>query len=183
MAITEEPWSSSAPAAAGRLLVKVDPPLLEAVANRDLESASAISAYKLPPYVVSDMGHGVWKRRRRQIEADPEDAVWVTRLIVKTETGEVVGGAGFHGKPDDVGMIEFGYGIDPAHRRQGHARAALTILLEVASKDPRVKVVRATISPDNIPSRSLIDQYGFVEVGEQIDEEDGLEVILEKAAR
>jgi RimJ/RimL family protein N-acetyltransferase len=50
-------------------------------------------------------------------------------------------------------------------------------------KDPRVKVVRATVSPDNIPSRSLIAQYDFVEVGEQIDEEDGLEVILEKAAR
>jgi len=95
----------------------------------------------------------------------------------------VVGRAGFHGKPNEVGMVEFGYEIDPAHRRQGHARASLTILLEVAAEDPRVKVVRATISPDNIPSRSLVDQYDFVEVGEQMDEEDGLEVILEKAAR
>lgn len=183
MTITEEPWASPAPDAAGHLLVRLDAPLLNALANGDLEAVSALSPYKVTPYLVIERSRNLWKRRCRQIQADPEEAIWVTRLLIKTETGEVIGGAGFHAKPDDAGMVEFGYAIDPPHRRQGHARAALTILLEVAAKDPRVKVVRATVSPDNIPSRSLIDQYDFVEVGEQIDEEDGLEVILEKAAR
>ncbi|WP_404650113.1 GNAT family N-acetyltransferase [Rhodococcus sp. 27YEA6] len=72
--------------------------------------------------------------------------------------------------------------MDPAFRRQGYARAALEILLDVASRESEVHTVRATISPDNIASRNLISQYRFNEVGEQWDEEDGLETIFEVSA-
>lgn len=183
MTITAEPWRSSAPDAAGRFLVMVDPPLLEALADQQLDVANSLCPYNIPPYLVGDKYRGTWDRRRKQIKVDAEDAIWVTRLVVDEQTGNVLGAAGFHGKPNEVGMIEFGYGIDPPKRRQGHARAALTILMEVAMKDPRVNVLRATISPENIPSRSLVDQYDFVEVGEQMDEIDGLEIILEKPAK
>ena len=44
---------------------------------------------------------------------------------------------------------------------------------------PSVRILRATVSPDNAPSLALIAQYPFVEVGEQWDEEDGLETIYE----
>jgi [ribosomal protein S5]-alanine N-acetyltransferase len=43
-------------------------------------------------------------------------------------------------------------------------------------------VVRATISPGNTASRRLVEQYGFVEVGEQLDDEDGLEIVYEVPA-
>ncbi len=79
-------------------------------------------------------------------------------------------------------MVEIGYRIDPAFRRLGYARTALEILLDVASRQSEVHIVRATISPDNIASRNLISQYGFNEVGEQWDEEDGLETIYEVSA-
>lgn len=181
MATTAEPWGSSTPDAAGRLLVQLGLPLLDALGSGDLESACSLSAEKLTPYIASDTCRGVWNRRSAQIQVEPRDAVWVTRLVVDSETRAVLGRAGFHGRPNEAGMVEVGYSIDPACRRQGHARAALTILLEVAAKDPVVKVVRASVRPDNVPSRSLLDQYGFREVGEQWDEEDGLEVILEKS--
>jgi L-amino acid N-acyltransferase YncA len=42
-----------------------------------------------------------------------------------------------------------------------------------------VRTVRVTISPDNVPSYRLASQYGFAEVGEQWDDEDGLEIIYE----
>lgn len=51
--------------------------------------------------------------------------------------------------------------------------------LDRARKRPEVAVVRATVRPDNIPSRRLLYQYGFQSVGEQWDDEDGLETILE----
>lgn len=76
-------------------------------------------------------------------------------------------------------MVEVGYAIDPAHRRQGYARAALRELLDRAARDPAVRTVRATVGPDNLASRNLIVQYGFIEVGEQWDDEDGLEIIYE----
>ena len=40
-------------------------------------------------------------------------------------------------------------------------------------------MLRATISPDNAASLGLIAQFRFVEVGEQWDDEDGLETIYE----
>jgi len=91
----------------------------------------------------------------------------------------VVGFAGYHGPPDSAGMVEVGYAVDPIYRRQGYARAALVVLLDRAEREPSVRTVRATIRPDNRASRLLVLQYGFVEVGEQWDDEDGLETIFE----
>jgi hypothetical protein len=42
--------------------------------------------------------------------------------------------------------------------------------------------VRVTIAPENTASRDLAVQYGFTAVGEQWDDEDGLEIIYEVAA-
>jgi RimJ/RimL family protein N-acetyltransferase len=80
-------------------------------------------------------------------------------------------------------MVEIGYAIDPAYRRRGYARAALEVLLQRAGGDQQVHTVRVTISPDNVASHRLTSQYGFIEVGEQWDDEDGLEIIYEVDAR
>jgi hypothetical protein len=42
--------------------------------------------------------------------------------------------------------------------------------------------VRASVRPDNVASLTLIGRYGFVRVGEQWDDEDGLELVLEVPA-
>ena len=85
------------------------------------------------------------------------------------------------GRSDLSARIEHTASIpyDPALRRRGYARQALETLLDVARSHPDVRTVRATISPDNVASRALIDGYGFVERGEQWDDEDGLEIIYE----
>ena len=66
-----------------------------------------------------------------------------------------VGAAGFHGSPDADGMVEVGYSVDPDFRRRGYARAAMQVLLDRAVAHPDVRVLRATISPDNEPSLNL----------------------------
>jgi RimJ/RimL family protein N-acetyltransferase len=76
-------------------------------------------------------------------------------------------------------MVEIGYSVDPAHRRQGYARAILAALMRRAAADARVRTLRVTISPDNAASLATIAGFGFTEVGEQWDEEDGLETIFE----
>lgn len=160
-------------------LVPLSGDALRALANGDLDLAGSLTSVVLTPYLVSPECRSVWKRRSEQIEAAPADAEWITRLIVDPAAELAVGRAGYHGPPDAAGMIEVGYSVDPDHRRKGYARAALVILLDTARALPTVRTVRATITPDNAPSRSLVDQYGFIEVGEQWDEEDGLELVLE----
>ncbi|KAM3446394.1 hypothetical protein MY3296_009703 [Beauveria thailandica] len=188
MIVSNETWTSTAPEAAHRQLVQLAPAVLNALADNDLQSAIDLSGNpNMTPYLVSAECLWVWKRRAAQIRTDPDDAVWVTRLLVvdaQTDGGGgviVVGRAGFHGPPDQRGMVEVGYSIDPAWRRRGHARAALRIMLDVAAGDARVRVVRASISPGNAASKDLVKRYGFEEVGEQWDEEDGLEKIWEVA--
>jgi ribosomal-protein-alanine N-acetyltransferase len=136
----------------------------------------------LTPYLLGEECQGLWRYRSKQIAENPLDSAWITRIAVDARTSTPVGLAGFHGRPDARGMVEVGYRIDPAFRRQGYARAALEILLDVASRESEVHIVRATISPDNAASRNLISQYNFCEVGEQWDEEDGLETIFEVSA-
>jgi ribosomal-protein-alanine N-acetyltransferase len=78
--------------------------------------------------------------------------------------------------------VEVGYTVDPGHRRRGYATAILTALLERAAAEPAVRVVRASISPDNVASLATIAKFGFTRVGEQWDEEDGLELLFERPA-
>ncbi|MEP7765592.1 GNAT family N-acetyltransferase [Sanguibacter sp. 25GB23B1] len=163
-------------------LVELPIDAIHALAAGDLTVANRLSPVPLTPYFVGPDWVGVWAMRSSQVRADPASAGWITRVVVDMETGTAVGRAGFHGPPDPHGMVEVGYAVDPAHRRHGYARAALEALLGRAAHEPAVRTVRATIKPDNAPSRALVAQYGFVEVGEQWDDEDGLETIFEVAA-
>ena len=160
-------------------IVHLSPEALAALAAGDLDSVSASTGLELTPYTVSDERIGVWRRRARQVVDTPEDLPWVTGILVDDDLGAVVGGAGFHAAPDAEGMVEVGYGVDPAFRRRGYARAALLHMVDRARAHPDVRVLRATVSPDNTASLGLIAQLPFVEVGEQWDDEDGLETIFE----
>ena len=75
-------------------------------------------------------------------------------------------------------MVEVGYSIDPQYRRQGYGTAALQILLGIA-RGEGVRVVRATIGPENEVSRGMVVKEGFVERGEQWDDVDGREIVWE----
>lgn len=163
-------------------LVQLPSPTLAALARGDLAGAQLTTPLVLPAYLATPECTSVWRRRQDQIAVSPEDAAWVTRLIVDTGLNTAVGRAGFHGPPDTAGMVEVGYSVDPDYRRRGYARLALATLLHMAAVAPGVRTVRATISPDNLPSRALVEQWGFVEKGEQWDEEDGLEIIFEVPA-
>jgi RimJ/RimL family protein N-acetyltransferase len=160
----------------------VPPAVLEELAGANLEKANRLSDLVLPAYQVGNECRGVWQMRHEQLAEDTGSAPWVTRFVVETATASVVGRAGFHGPPDARGMVEVGYAIDPPHRRQGHARSSLEILLGIAASHRDVTTVRASISPANRASRALVEHYGFLEVGEQWDEEDGPEIIFELPA-
>ncbi len=159
-------------------LVQLPDDVIHALAAGDLAAATAGCDLPLTPFFVR-ADRRVWERRSEQIREHPDHAVWVTRVIWDAGRGVVVGRAGYHGPPDGAGMVEVGYSVDPEYRRQGYARAALEALLERAAAEPAVRIVRASVRPDNEPSRNLVLQYGFQETGEQWDEEDGLEILYE----
>jgi RimJ/RimL family protein N-acetyltransferase len=163
-------------------IVQLDLPALRALAEGDLAAANGCSPVPLTEAFLDPRWRSVWQRRAEQVAADPATAAWVTGVVWDVDRRIAVGRAGFHAPPDECGMVEVGYAVDPEHRRRGYARAALLLLLDRAAREPAVRVVRATIGPANTPSRRLVEQHGFLVVGEQMDDEDGLEIVYELPA-
>jgi RimJ/RimL family protein N-acetyltransferase len=157
-------------------LVTLTGPVMGALLQRDLATASATAGVALPAAFLDD--EQLWALRVRQVTADPASAPWFVRAVV-AEPGAVVGHAGFHGPPDSNGMVEIGYTILREHRRRGHARAAVGELLAYA-RAHGARTVRASVSPDNAPSLALVRSVSFVQCGEQWDDEDGLELVFER---
>ncbi|QIK65172.1 GNAT family N-acetyltransferase [Nocardioides sp. HDW12B] len=162
-------------------LVPLDLTSLEALAAGDLGAASARCGTDLTPFIAGETW--LWRLRLGQLQESPQDLEWIARPAVAlegTDAGRVVGHLGFHAAPDAEGRVEVGYTIDPAHRRRGHARALLTETVDRLEGDPRVHLLRASISPDNAASLATIAGLGFRQVGEQWDAEDGVELLFER---
>lgn len=160
-------------------IVQLSAAALQALADGDLAAANRAAAVPLTRYFVDPDWRSTWRRRAQQVKDDRTSLDWVTGVIWDVERQLAVGRAGYHGPPDETGMVEVGYAVAPAYRRQGYARAALEALLGRAARVPGVRTVRASIRPDNTASRDLVVQYRFREVGTQEDDEDGLEIIYE----
>ena len=117
--------------------------------------------------------------RNPQVRSDPAVNPWLIRLAVDRITGQIVGLANFHDRPDVDGMVEIGYRVVQRFRRRGFGREMAQIMWDFASHHPDVKVLRASVSPMNTPSLAIIEAAGFTHVGEQDDPEDGLEYIFD----
>ena len=111
----------------------LDATALQALVSGDLDAASDAAGVALPDEFLNDTW--LWTLRLGQMIGEPEVAPWLVRVIV-AETGPgagtVVGHAGYHGAPDERGMVEIGYRVIPAMRRNGYAQAAVTELLAYA---------------------------------------------------
>jgi [ribosomal protein S5]-alanine N-acetyltransferase len=119
-------------------------------------------------------------RRLTQIEEHPDHAPWLLRAIVLADGDRpAIGHMNFHGPPDERGIPEVGYGLLPEYRGKSYAIEAVRGLFDWARDQHGVTRFRASVSPHNTRSQNLIRKLGLVQVGEQWDEEDGLEWVFE----
>lgn len=161
----------------GVQVIHLDLSALRALADGDLAGANASSPVSLTPAFVEAAWRSTWRRRAEQVSADRVQQAWVTGVIWDSSLSVAVGRAGFHAAPSD-GLLEVGYAVDPAYRRRGYARAALAVLVARARTAPGVDRVVASVSPDNAASLALLRSVGFEQIGEQWDDEDGLEWVF-----
>lgn len=134
-----------------------------------------------PDDFLADAAHTV-HMRVEQLAHAPDDEPWLLRALVLRATGAAIGRINFHAPPDQRGMVEIGYQVVEPHRRQGYAAEAADAMWRCAARNG-ARVLRASIAPDNEPSMALVRRAGFVQVGEQIDDIDGLELVWERPAR
>ncbi len=155
--------------------------LMEALQRRDLEAASAELGADVPAWLADDM-QDFLEYRLAQVREDPSVRGWLGRSMVFAEADgsrHVVGSIGFHGPPDEDNRLEIGYRVDPRYRQRGFARESASAMYRWAHDKHGISTFVASVSPDNIASLNLIEEFGYVLLGEQMDDIDGLELVFE----
>jgi ribosomal-protein-alanine N-acetyltransferase len=162
-------------------LVSMPLAFMEALLAGDTAAAGEAIQAEVPENLRSNL-EDFLRYRLAQVRADPSIRRWLGRAMVLTEADgarRVIGTIGFHGPPDDRGRLEIGYSVQERYRRQGFAREAVRAMLDWAAEEHRIYRFIASISPGNEPSLALTRSFGFVQTGEQMDEIDGLELVVE----
>jgi RimJ/RimL family protein N-acetyltransferase len=161
-------------------LIALPGPVIEDVLKSGRQAFLEHVGVGYPPEWPSHDRH-VLERRRDQI-SEGADYRWLLRAAITRSHPSMIGRVGFHGPPDADGVVEIGYAIDAAHRRQGFGLECATRMIELAEQVGQVSAVRASIAPANEPSLRIAKRLGFRRIGEQIDEVDGLEIVFERRA-
>jgi len=84
-------------------------------------------------------------------------------MIIKKDTLEIIGDAGFKGFNYEDENIDLGYGIIKEERRNGYAEEAAKALVKWALSNDIVKEVTANCLVDNLASIKLLQKLNFKE--------------------
>lgn len=143
---------------------------LRLVQRGDLAAAEAHIGLSLPEGL--PLPPEVVELRLGQLEAQPDQAPWLTRVMALRSERRGVGVIGFHGPPggewlDELapGGVEFGYTVHEAWRRRGFAFEASRALIDWARRFAGVESFVLSMSPGNTASIALARKLGFAQVG------------------
>jgi RimJ/RimL family protein N-acetyltransferase len=162
-------------------LVSMSLPFMRMLLARDHDGAARESGAIVPPDLPDRLDNFL-QFRIADLTDDPAAQPWLGRSIVLTEadgTRRIIGSAGFHSPPDVEGRVEVGYRVEPDFRRQGVATEVVRALFDWAAREHGVTRFRAAIAPDNVASLAIIERLGLRQVGVQIDDIDGEELVFE----
>ena len=161
-------------------LVSMSMAFMRALVAHDIEAASGEIGAEAPPGMPDDLEHFLGYRIP-DLAADPSIQPWLGRAMVWTHPDgrrQVIGTIGFHGPPGEGARLEIGYSVEPGFRRRGIASEAVHALLAWAGSQG-IHRFRASVAPGNDASLAIIAGLGFRQVGSQMDEIDGLELVFE----
>ena len=163
-------------------LAWMSPRFIEASLAGRLEVAGLSLAVSLPDWWPDADVRRRLVMRLEQMRSHPRDSGWLLRAIVRAHGSELVGVINFHGEPDERGRAELGYTVFEPYRRRGFASEAALGMMQWAHEAHGVGTFVLSISPANLPSLNMAAKLGFVQVGSQMDEEDGEEWVFELSA-
>jgi RimJ/RimL family protein N-acetyltransferase len=149
-------------------LVPISLPMVEAVFARDRARAEALADALLPDaWPGPALIERAFSADLDAIKEDPERRLWGDRLLVKREKGHrwVVGSVIFHGRPDDNGIAEVGYGVERDSQGQGLATEATRASVLWALRQPMCHTVQAVTFNWHVASLRVIQKIGMKQVG------------------
>lgn len=82
-------------------------------------------------------------------------------LMVRKSDNVPIGTLGYHCYDNRFNKVEIGYDVWKEFWRQGYASEALPVLLYLCFDHLDVNRLYATLDPENVPSKKLLERYGF----------------------
>lgn len=160
---------------------------VDAVLAGDVQRAEALLGVAVPADLLAEPTSLVFAKAR--LDEDPAYQPWSTRAMILPGERRMVGHIRFHTRPDPDCLhfyardaVEFGYRVFAEYRRRGYAREAAGAVMDWAGSSFGIRRFIVSISWDNAPSLALAARLGFVRVGQQVDEVDGIEDVFLREA-
>jgi RimJ/RimL family protein N-acetyltransferase len=101
-----------------------------------------------------------------QLATDPRFDRWGGVGVMLARDGfAAVGGMGCKGPPNATGMVEIGYGVNPAYQGRGYATETAAALVDWLGTQPEVRRVTAECLASNHASARVLEKVGFARVG------------------
>ncbi len=157
--------------------------LVEAVFRGDRQALERIASARVPEaWPGKALVERAFSASLERIRENPELRLWGDRLMItREETRLVVGSVVFHGRPDESGIAEIGYGVEERYQNQGLATEATRACVEWALSQPGVRAVTATTPPWHTASIRVLEKSGLVRVGSEEHDALGEVVRFERA--
>ncbi|MGG5210866.1 GNAT family N-acetyltransferase [Chryseobacterium sp. MIQD13] len=95
-----------------------------------------------------------------QVDAPTGFESW---MIMKKDTSEIIGDAGFKGYNAEEKNIDIGYGIIEEERRKGYAEEAVTKLIQWAFSTGIIREITARCLLENTNSACFLKKLNFIE--------------------
>ncbi len=154
-------------------------PLVEAVFRADRDALEAIAGAKIPAaWPGRVLVERAFSASLEAIRNDPDKRLWGDRLMINRDGAErlVIGSIIFHGRPDESGIAEVGYGVEESWQGKGIAAEGTCAAVEWALAQPGVRAVTATTPPWHTASIRVLEKSGLVRVG--VEEHEALGEVL-----
>ncbi|MCY6369373.1 GNAT family N-acetyltransferase [Clostridium ganghwense] len=87
-----------------------------------------------------------------------------TWMIVDRNNKRIIGDIGFHGKPNEKGEVEVGFGLVEHERGKGFGSESLNAIIDWLNFQESVKVIKAECLISNKSSARILEKAGLKEV-------------------
>lgn len=140
-------------------------PMTLSLVDAELEGrlAQALHAELPPDWPPGEHDHDALVFFRRQLLGGAPLGWGSHYVLTRDERPTVIAAAGFHGPPDEHGVVEIGYSIVEHARGRGYATEVVLALVEVAFESGSVQRVVARTHEGNAASIAVLVRCGFTQ--------------------
>ncbi len=105
----------------------------------------------------------------RSVHEDGDPAPFGPYLVRRGTDGAAIGGVNLFGPADELGVVEFAFGLVPAVRGQGLALPTVIAALDLA-RSAGARIARAEAELSNLPARRALEHAGMHEASRTDDD-------------